>query len=185
MTMTELLLLSIGLGADACAVSMTDGMTVQKRSCKSALMIAVCFGLMQGMMPLLGYLAGMNFTAKIAAYDHLIALLLLSGIGLKQITEAASADSESLPKLSIRLILLQGIATSLDALAVGVSLAAFPSTNIITAAGIIAFTAFLMSFTGYFIGRKCGRMLGRKAQVCGGIILIGIGLHIFLSHIRA
>lgn len=180
---TELLLLGIGLAADAFAVSMTDGMSEKERNHRKFVGIALCFGLMQALMPLLGFCTGSLFSSYIAAFDHIIALILLGGIGGKQVAEACFAnDTETVPHIGIGVILLQGIATSLDAFAVGIGFAAFSSFRIAPAVTLIGTVTFVISLCGVWLGRRCGQMLGKRAQICGGIILIGIGLRIFLSH---
>lgn len=184
MNLTELLLLSIGLAADACAVSMTDGMCEKRGTKLKYLGIALCFGALQAVMPLLGFHAGSAFSSYIAAFDHIIALVLLAGIGSKQIAEACCVSKpEEVSLLSFPVILMQGIATSLDAFVVGIGFAAFSAFRIAPAVFLIGLVTFICSLCGIWLGKRCGRMLGKKAQICGGLILIGIGLRIFLSHI--
>lgn len=183
MNPTELLLLSIGLAADACAVSMTDGMCEKHGTKLKYLGIACCFGVMQALMPLLGFYTGSAFSSYIAAFDHIIALVLLAGIGGKQIAEACCVrEAEAVSLLSVPVILMQGIATSLDAFVVGIGFAAFSALRIIPSVSLIGTVTFVCSLCGIWLGKRCGQMLGKKAQICGGLILIGIGLRIFLSH---
>lgn len=180
---TEIMLLAAGLAADACAVSMTNGM------CRQAgrgweLADGLCFGCMQGVMPLLGYLLGSMFAGMICAFDHYIALVLLGFIGAKQIFEALNPDAEGEPPhLTLPLLLLQGFATSIDALAVGVGFAAFPHFPLLGAAVLIAAVTALLSIAGMRIGRRFGTWFAGRAQVIGGLLLIGIGVKIFIAHI--
>lgn len=184
MSIVELLLLSIGLAADACAVSMTDGMYDKKGSLVKSLGIAFCFGSMQALMPLLGFYTGSAFASYIAAFDHIIALVLLAGIGCKQIAEACCVTrAETVSQLSLSVILMQGIATSLDAFMVGIGFAAFSAFQIIPSVTLIGAVTFVLSLCGIWMGKRCIRMFGKKAQICGGCILIGIGLRIFISHL--
>lgn len=183
MNTTELLLLGVGLAADAFAVSMTDGMSEKDRNLGKSLGIALCFGLMQALMPLLGFCTGSLFSSYIAAFDHVIALILLAGIGGKQISEACFAsDAETVSRIGAAVIVLQGIATSLDAFVVGIGFAAFSAFRIAPAVTLIGAVTFLLSLCGIWLGKRCGKLLGKRAQICGGVILIGIGLRIFLTH---
>ena len=176
----EILLIGLGLSMDAFAVSLTNGLcTKQRRQLWAA---ALCFGVFQGLMPLLGYLAGQLFSDSIAAFDHWIALLLLSFIGGKMLLDARS-QAEPEAALTVRTILLQGIAVSIDALAVGVSFAALPNVRILPAAGIIMSETFVLSRLGSLLGKSAGSRLGSRAQLLGGVLLIGIGCKIFVEHV--
>ncbi len=183
---TELLLLAIGLAMDASAVSMSNGMSYLREHPQRTCWIlsdGICFGLMQGLMPLIGYWLASFFSHIISAFDHYIALILLGFIGAKMIWEALhESDEISGSAWTIRLLLLQGVATSIDALAVGVSFAAFPDFRIWTACALIAGITCALSILGCVLGQKFGSMLGNKAQIFGGIILIGIGCKIFIEH---
>jgi len=183
MNITEILLLSVGLGTDACAVSMTNGMCGHRLRGGWVLADGLVFGGMQGLMPLLGYLLGSMFAGVIAAFDHYIALMLLSAIGGKQVYEALHSDTGGENgRLTVPLLLLQGIATSIDALAVGVSFSAFSGFRILPACVQIAFVTAVMSVAGVWAGRRFGARLAGKAQLFGGLLLIVLGLKIFLSH---
>ncbi|MBQ8922972.1 MAG: manganese efflux pump [Oscillospiraceae bacterium] len=185
MHFTELLLLSVGLGTDACAVSMTNGMCGRRLRGGWILADGLVFGLMQGAMPLLGYLLGSMFSGVICAFDHFIALVLLCVIGGKQVFEALHPDADAQnERLTVPLLLLQGIATSIDALAVGVSFSAFSGFRILPAISLIAAVTAVMSFSGVLIGRRFGAWLAGRAQLAGGLLLIAIGVRIFLSHLR-
>lgn len=170
---------------DAVAVSMTNGMTIKNMRWKGALADAAAFGIFQGIMPLLGFFAGSVFANYMEKIDHWIALILLGIIGVKMIIDAVKQDDEIVSlsrKLTFRLLFVQAVATSIDALAVGVSFAAM-RTDIFTASSIIALTTFICSLAAVFVGKKCGDFLGKKAGFLGGIILIGIGVKIFLDGI--
>ena len=180
----EMLLLGTGLAMDATAVSMTNGMCIRNAGKREAFLIAVAFGGFQGLMPLIGYLTGALFTEYINRIDHWIAFLLLGYIGGKMVLDALSHKEECVPlrSLSFRLLLVQSISTSIDAFAVGVSLAAL-SVPIFASCGVIATITFLFSFVAVFIGKRFGDLLGQKAQLVGGILLIAIGGKIFIQHL--
>ena len=172
MGVAELLLLAIGLSMDAFAVSVTNGLCIRKAAWKTALSCGLCFGLFQGAMPSIGFALGRTFTEYVTSI-----------IGGKMLIDAFKDDDESCDFFSpaLGLLLVQGVATSIDALAVGVSFAAL-SVNIVYAASFICCVTFLFSFVGVFIGNRFGTILNSKAQILGGLILIGIGLKIFIEH---
>lgn len=178
-----MLLLGVGLAMDATAVSMTNGMCIPKAGKKEAFITSAIFGVFQGMMPLIGYCAGSLFAEYISRIDHWIALLLLGYIGGKMVFDSLTKEDDAIPLrfLSPRLLFIQAISTSIDALAVGVSFAAL-SVPIFVASGTIALVTFLLSFIAVFIGKRFGNLLGQKAQLVGGLMLIGIGLKIFIQH---
>lgn len=185
MSIIEIILLGLGLAMDASAVSMTNGMTMKPMKLKGTLATAFAFGLFQGVMPLIGYFAGSVFAGYMAAVDHWIALILLGFIGGKMLWDALKKEEEIVPvarKLTFKLLLVQAIATSIDALAVGVSFAAM-NVNIFIAVSIIAAITFSCSMISVLIGKKCGDFLNQKAELFGGCILILIGLKIFLDGI--
>lgn len=180
----ELLLLSAGLAMDAFAVSVTNGMVKKNVNKLWAIGIALTFGLFQGVMPAIGYALGMKFTNYITKFDHYIALILLGFIGGKMIIDAFKHDDEKVEKnatLTLGELMVQGVATSIDALAVGVSFAAM-NVNIVTACAYIFIITFVLSFIAVFIGKKFGTLLNNKAEIIGGIILVGIGVKIFIEH---
>lgn len=171
---------------DAFAVSVTNGMCKRGGTVRIALFSGICFGLFQGLMPTLGYALGSTFSKYIEMYDHVIALVLLCYIGGKMLWDAAKGDAgkASGGELAIKELILQGIATSIDALAVGVSFAALIDWSaMLGSALLIAFTTLVISFAGALVGRKFGDILNSKAQIAGGIILIGIGIKIFVEHV--
>ncbi|MCI6276023.1 MAG: manganese efflux pump MntP family protein [Clostridium sp.] len=199
MNLLSLILTAFGLSMDAFAVSITNGLRMKKRTNKNAAKIAIYMGGFQGLMPVIGWALGLGFKDYITSIDHWIALVLLSLIGGKMIYEAiqdkrhpeesceeqeqgddSSKESDD-GVVSNKELLLLAIATSIDALAVGVSFA-FLNISIISSASIIAIITFLMCFIGVKIGKKCGCFLKDKSEIIGGIILILIGLNIFLEH---
>jgi len=185
MGLTELLILAVGLSMDAFAASLADGLCCKQLSRRWIGAIGICFGGMQGLMPLLGYWLGMCFLGIIEAFDHYIALILLSVIGIHMLIEALHADAEHQDaQMTGKLLMLQGIATSIDALAVGVSFAALGSFSVYLAVGIIAAVTACISMFGAWLGTRvrAGEKLGSRAQILGGILLIGIGIKIFVSH---
>ena len=188
----ELFLLAIGLAMDAFAVSIGNGLSMKKQNPKAAFAIAFSFGLFQALMPTLGYFLGSAFEAVIRQFDHFIALIFLGFIGgkmifdgIKELIADKKGETEELPefKLSFGKLLIQAIATSIDALIVGVSFAALPDVNIWTAVLLIGAVTFAISLAGVFSGKKFGQLLGSKAEIFGGIILVGIGLKVFIEHV--
>ncbi len=183
MTILEIFLIGIGLSMDAFAVSITDGLCCTNLKKPQMFGIADCFGVFQGLMPLLGFFLGKAFERYICTFDHWIALVLLGYIGGKMIWDAVRGEEESGEyPLTFRLLITQGIATSIDALAVGVSFAALPDVNIWTSAILICCTTFAFSLVGVIFGKRVGTKLGSRAQLVGGIILVCIGLKIFIEH---
>lgn len=188
MSIIEILILAVGLSMDAFAVSVTNGMTKKNVTLGWTVGIAACFGLFQGLMPTLGYFLGSTFTQYITRFDHFVALILLGFIGGKMLLDGIKCGDEcdmSVTTLTLGALLVQGVATSIDALAVGVSFAAVMDsmTLALAAAGIITVTTFLFSFVGVLIGKKFGDVLNNKAQIVGGLILIAIGVKIFVDHV--
>ncbi|WP_338157047.1 manganese efflux pump MntP [Inconstantimicrobium porci] len=182
-----ILLTAVGLSMDAFAVSLTIGLDVDKdKQKKAALMSGVYFGGFQALMPVIGYLLGVKFTKYIESVDHWIAFVLLAVIGVNMIREALSGDNdkEEMPAdyLNHKKFVMLAIATSIDALAVGVSFA-FLSVNIISSAVTIGITTFLFSVAAVVIGKKIGDIIKNKAEILGGVILIIIGIKILLEHI--
>ena len=179
----ELFLIGIGLSMDAFAVAVTDGLHCPGR--KQMLAIAGCFGLFQGLMPTAGFLLGNAFSRYICAFDHWIALLLLGWIGGTMLADAIRGEKQTDFTLNTRQLLMQGVATSIDAMAVGVSFAALGTVQMLPAALLICGVTFAVSLTGAAFGRKMGAAFGSRAQMCGGVLLIGMGIRIFMSHVLA
>lgn len=178
----DIFVIGIGLSMDAFAVATTDGI-VSKPNLKKALLIAFAFGLFQAVMPLVGFFAGSLFGEIVEKYDHWIALVLLAVIGGKMIADFFEKDEEKTThSLTLKVLFMQAVATSIDALAVGVSFVGL-TFNIFLAVGIIGITTFILSLIGVFLGETCGKFLADKANLVGGIILIAIGLKIFIEGI--
>ncbi|MHB1484611.1 MAG: manganese efflux pump MntP [Saccharofermentanales bacterium] len=187
MELTTLFLLAIGLSMDAFAVSVTNGMCYQGLKKRHAFLIAGTFGFFQALMPLIGYFFGQTFNQAIESFDHWIAFGLLTLIGGHMIFEAIrdfrSPDKSCKNELiSYNKIFIQGIATSIDALAVGVSFALI-DTDILQAVAVIGLITFFVCITGVLIGKKTGRYLKGRSEIAGGLILIGIGLKILIDHL--
>ncbi|PWJ25973.1 putative Mn2+ efflux pump MntP [Branchiibius hedensis] len=183
MSLLEILLIAVGVSADAFAVSLSQGVTMRRFRWRHALLIAGLFGLFQALMPLLGWLLGKGFADAISGVDHWIAFGLLALIGGKMLWEAFQDDEEEddEPSLDLRGLLILAVATSIDALAVGVSFAVLP-VNLPLALTVIGVVTFVISLIGVRLGRSVGSWLGKPAEILGGLILIGIGLRIVLSH---
>lgn len=191
MGIIELLLIAVGLSMDAFAVSIGDGLSMKKSDTKAALAIAFSFGLFQALMPTAGYFLGSAFESVIKEFDHYIALIFLGFIGGKMIFDGIKEirakkkgqDAEEKEfKLGFATLIIQAVATSIDALIVGVSFAALQDVNIWTAVLLIGIITFILSLIGIFFGKKFGQLLGSRAEIAGGIILVGIGLKVFIEH---
>ncbi|MEG0178179.1 MAG: manganese efflux pump MntP family protein [Oscillospiraceae bacterium] len=186
MDIITLLFVALGLSMDAFAVSVSNSMCFANLKRKQALITSFSFGVFQALMPVLGYIAGRGFSDFVSKIDHWIALVLLCFIGGKMlydgIQELRSAQAcETGAKFTYKLMLVQAIATSIDALAVGVSFAAL-DVNIFYAAFFIGIITFACCVIGHLIGKKAGSLLGKVAQILGGGILVFIGLKIFIEH---
>lgn len=182
----ELFILSVGLSMDAFAVSVCKGLSMKKAGLKSMAVCGGWFGGFQALMPLLGYLLGSLFTGAIAAFDHWIAFGLLVLIGVNMLKEAFSkcdcCDDKN-ADLSVKVMFTMAVATSIDALAVGVSLAMAGEVNIWAAVILIGCTTFLLSALGVKVGSIFGNRFEKKAQAAGGVILIFLGFKILLEHL--
>ena len=178
----SILLTGFALSMDAFAVSVTKGMTLKKINLSIATKIAFLFGLFQAVMPLIGWLFGMNFELYIRSIDHWIAVFLLSFLGIKMIVEAIKDDdNDNSTYLDNKELIILSIATSIDALGVGVTFA-FLNIDIIPICVSIGVITFLVCFIGVLIGKKIGSVFKNYAQIIGGIILILIGLNILNEH---
>lgn len=185
MDMIALILLAIGLSMDAFAVSICKGLSMKKASVRAGLICGAWFGGFQALMPLVGYYIGGVFSEAIEAYDHWIAFGLLVIIGINMLREAFSKEDEAPDAdLSFLPMLLMAVATSIDALAVGISLAMAGNVNIYAAVVLIGAVTFLLSAVGVKIGNICGNRYEKKAQILGGVILILLGVRIVLEHLR-
>lgn len=188
MDFITLFLLAFGLAADAFAVSVTNGMCSCKITRRHAVLTALTFGFFQALMPVLGFVLGNTFAEIVSRFQHWIALLLLSAIGVNMLTDAMKESKTpdvqictTLNTFRAKNLILQGIATSIDALAAGVSIAVL-NINILTAALIIGFITFLLCTIGVYIGKRFGTILGFRAKILGSIVLIGIGVKIFIEN---
>lgn len=190
MGIIELIFLSIGLAMDAFAVSICKGLEMPVTNYKRAGIIALFFGAFQAGMPVIGYFLGSRFQKYIESADHWIAFALLALIGGQMVYEAfrkeensAGIEGNNSDIFSIKQLIILSIATSIDALAVGITFALLEGTNIFLSAGMIGVITFIISFAGVVIGNKFGNKYEKKAQFAGGIILIAIGLKILLEHL--
>lgn len=183
MQLAELLLIAVGVSMDAFAVSICKGLSVQKVRPVQAGLTALWFGGFQALMPLAGYYLGVSFADFVSTIDHWIAFILLGIIGGNMIKESfqKEGDYSVSPDFSAATMLALAVATSIDALAIGVSLA-FLRVNIWPAILIIGFTTALFSAAGVYIGNVFGTRYKSKAEFAGGFILISIGLKILLEH---
>lgn len=181
----ELFLLAIGLSMDAFAVSVCKGLSVKKAGVKESAICGGWFGGFQALMPLAGYLLGAMFADAIKAFDHWVAFGLLAIIGVNMLKEAFEKGCECCENnadFSVKTMAVMAVATSIDALAVGISLAMAGDVNIWAAVALIGVTTFLLSGIGVKIGNLFGNRFEKKAQLAGGIILILLGIKILLEH---
>lgn len=180
MDLISIILIAVGLAMDAFAVSICKGMVVKKGGIKNALMIALCFGAFQFAMPILGYFLGTSVASFTRSFAHWIALALLVYIGVKMIIEAIRGEEECSDRLDFKELIVLGLATSIDALAVGVSFALLDQPYFVPSL-MIGFITFVISFGGAFFGRRIGVIISNKAGIFGGIVLILIGVKILLQ----
>ena len=179
--------IAVGLAMDAFAVSVASGSVFKELHIRHALRMAFFFGAFQAIMPLLGYAAGNTFAEHIVTYDHWIAFGLLVAIGGKMIYESFKIEAvEKKPQdpSSLVVLLALSIATSIDALAVGVTLS-LVTQHIYTSVILIGVITFALSYVGYEIGKKMGHFFENKIEILGGVILIAIGVKILVSHLLA
>lgn len=179
----ELLVIAIGLSMDACAVAICKGLSMQKMNYRQAAATGAFFGGFQALMPLAGYLLGTQFKDYITSIDHWIAFILLAAIGINMIKESRSDQCENFGTgFNLKNMTMLSLATSIDALAVGVTFA-FLQVNILPAVLLIGITTFLLSFLGVKIGNVFGVRFKSKAELAGGIILIAMGMKILIEHL--
>jgi len=177
-------LIGIALSMDAFAASISMGMTT-KLKIKETFLTAGSFGFFQGLMPLLGYLASLTFSSFIENYTHIIAFCLLTFIGIKMIYEVykdKNTSDENTISFSLKTLLVLSVATSIDAFAAGISLAAI-NINIYVSVLIIALVTFFICLIGIYFGKKIGSLFKHKAQILGGIVLISIAIKLFIEGI--
>ena len=190
MSILEILLLGIGLSMDAFAVSICKGLSTKKLQFKHYLIIGAWFGGFQALMPTVGFFLGALFADAIEAFDHWVAFALLAIIGINMLKEALEKKDESGDNpekdadLSVKTMFLMAVATSIDALAVGISLAMVGSVNIWLAAAFIGICTCLLSALGVRIGNVFGSRYEKKAELAGGVILILLGVKILLEHLE-
>lgn len=183
MSFIELFIIAVGLSMDAFAVSICKGLALQKLSLRKAAIVGLWFGGFQILMPVIGYLLGSQFQDYVTNIDHWIAFILLALIGGNMIREALAGDEEKASdSLAFREMLLLAVATSIDALAVGVTFA-FLQVHIIPAVTLIGITTFTLSAIGVKIGNLFGNRYKSKAELAGGVILILMGVKILLEHL--
>lgn len=183
MDLIELFLIAVGLSMDAFAVSVCKGLAMPKCTFKKAAIVGLWFGGFQALMPAIGYILGAQFQEAIASIDHWIAFVLLALIGGNMIHEALDNDEEEADaSLDVKTMFLLAVATSIDALAIGITFA-FLKVNIIPAVCFIGIVTFIISFAGVKIGNIFGTRYKNKAEIVGGVILILLGLKILLEHL--
>ena len=185
MDIFEIILIGFGLAMDAFAVSICKGLSMKKIKWKNAIIIAIYFGLFQAIMPVIGFFLGSTFSKFIQKMDHWIAFVLLSAIGVNMIKESNDDEGENRnDRADFKTMIVLAIATSIDALAVGITFAFF-EVNLWLASLIIGVITFCLSFIGVVIGNKFGDKFQNKAELAGGFILIVIGLKILIEHLSA
>ena len=183
MGLIELFLIAVGLSMDAFAVSVCKGLAMPKCTFKKVAIVGLWFGGFQALMPAIGYILGAQFQEAIASIDHWIAFVLLALIGGNMIHEALDNDEEEADaSLDVKTMFLLAVATSIDALAIGITFA-FLKVNIIPAVCFIGIVTFIISFAGVKIGNVFGARYKNKAEIVGGVILILLGLKILLEHL--
>lgn len=184
MSIIEIALIGVGLAMDAFAVSICKGLAMRRMNYKKAIIIAAFFGVFQALMPALGYVLGTTFANKIAAIDHWIAFILLALIGANMIKEALSSDDDECQDDSLRLgdLIMLSIATSIDALAVGITFAFF-NVSLLLSVSMIGIITFIICVIGVKIGNVFGEKYKSKAELAGGLILIVMGAKILIDHL--
>ena len=184
MGLLELIILSIGLAMDAFAVAVCKGLSMSKMKWRNACIIGIYFGFFQAFMPFIGYLLGISFQDKICSIDHWIAFVLLGIIGLNMIKESISNENEKHDEsIKFKHMIILALATSIDALAVGITFA-FLKVNILLAISLIGIITLIISVAGVKIGNIFGDKYEKRAEFAGGIILILLGIKILLEHLH-
>lgn len=184
MSIIEIALIGVGLAMDAFAVSICKGLAMRRMNYKKAIIIAAFFGVFQALMPALGYVLGTTFANKIAAIDHWIAFILLALIGANMIKEALSSDDDECQDDSLSLgdLIMLSIATSIDALAVGITFAFF-NVSLLLSVSMIGIITFIICVIGVKVGNVFGEKYKSKAELAGGLILIVMGAKILIDHL--
>lgn len=185
MSLLAILFLAVGLAMDAFAVSVASGFAIKELRVRHAFRVSAFFGGFQAIMPVLGWSGGLVFRRYIESYDHWVAFGLLTAIGVKMIVESfeirEEKEQEEIRALKTRFLLVLAVATSLDALAVGMSLSLI-RVDIIGPALIIGIVTFVLCFAGVYVGRRMGHFFENKLEIAAGLLLIGIGVKTLLSH---
>jgi len=187
MDILTVLFIALGLAMDAVAVSLASGCAVRKLDLRQALLLAFLFGLFQTLMPVAGWLAGLGFKHVISAYDHWLAFILLAFIGGKMILDASRGTAcrgQGGGRMRLPVMLGLAVATSVDALAVGLSFSLL-AVDILVPVVLIGLVTFTLSLTAVFAGQRFGARLAGKAEALGGVVLIVIGLKILVEHLRS
>ena len=183
MNIFDIVLIGLSLSMDAFAVSICKGMSLFKNRYKNAIIIGLYFGIFQALMPIIGYLIGYRFHNLIESIDHWIAFFSLLFIGIKMIKGAILSENTIDDKIDYKTMIFLSVATSIDALIIGITLS-FLDVNIIFSITIIGIITFILSFIGVIIGNKVGERFGIKSQIFGGFVLIVIGLKILFEHLN-
>lgn len=187
MGLTELVLISSGLAMDAFSVAVCKGLSMRKINYTGGFLTAFFFGIFQAVMPVIGYFLGSRFEDYITSYSHWIAFILLGFIGGKMVYESINEteenNAESEYRLNLKELFILSVATSIDALAVGIIFAT-EKVNIVLSVSIIGVITFILSFIGIVIGNKFGSKYEKKAEIAGGTVLILIGLKILLEGLK-
>lgn len=182
MGIITILMIAVGLAMDSLAVSISGGIVMQPFCIRQSMRLALTMGIFQGGMILFGWLLGVSFSCYITAFDHWIAFILLGFLGGKMIYESFEEEETTISSFSTKTLITLGIATSIDALAVGVSMA-FLKTSVYLPALIVGFVTFSLSLLGVITGYRCGKIKGLNVELLGGIILIVIGIKILIEHL--
>ena len=187
MNLITIIVIAIGLAMDAFAVSVATGVTYKKPRSDHALRMALAFGGFQAIMPIVGWLAGLTLREFIGDYDHWVAFTLLAFIGGKMIYESFKIKraQQQADTLSAAMILVLALATSIDALAVGITFSFLLAGSLVIAVIIIGLITFAFSYAGFYIGKSFGHFFETRIEAIGGLILIGIGVKILLEHLLA
>jgi len=180
MNIFELFLTSLSLSMDAFAASICKGLNNKKNKLKNSLIISISFGIFQALMPLIGFYLGNIMSNKIIKYDHYLALILLTIIGISMIKESKEEDNLN-DTINLKEIVILSIATSVDALVIGITLS-FLRVNILLSVFFIGIITTIICFLGFFLGNIIGNKLNKYSKILGGIILIIIGIKIFIEH---
>ena len=183
MGLFTIIIIAVGLAMDAFAVAIVEGSTYKRLHLLHAFRVAALFGLFQAVMPVVGYFCGIGLKSFIAGYDHWVAFGLLTAIGLKMIYESFKIKTDNKNSSGVVMLLALSVATSIDALAVGVILGLVES-SIVIAAVIIGVVTFVLSYAGVYIGQRIGHFFESRIEAAGGLVLIGIGIKILAGHLQ-